>query len=169
MMIDIFDIIKKDICMPIAITGEVFSKGVPYNKNYIKELRNYLYDNEDEVELIQFETERTNIFNNDDEDYFLKFTIISNVTEDLYDEIMITMGDFIGYYDIELNKQNSIADNVSRRVPAGDFGLGFHDADGDVISFMELGQMFRPTNMNGMFQNMVLNLSEDVLSGRRLH
>lgn len=168
-MIDIFDIIKKDICMPIAIKGEVFSRGVPYNKNNIKALRKYLYENENEAELIQFEVERANISNIDEEDYFIKFTIIANVTEDLYDEIMMDMGDFIQRYDIESNKVMDYAsqyDGVRRRVPAGDFGLGSLDADGDTIIIPH-----RQTDIRNMFQNATtsINLDEITFSGRRLH
>lgn len=166
-MIDIFDIIKKDICMSVAITGEVFSNGVPYNKHYIKRLRKYLFENKDEVEIIQFEAERANISNIDEEDYFIKFTIIANVTEDLYDKIMMDMGDFIQYYDIESNKVMDYAsqyDGVRRRVPAGDFGLGSLDADGDTIMIPH-----RQTDIRNMFQNVVLNLDESIFSGRRLH
>ena len=169
-MIDIFDIIKKDICMPIAIKGEIFSRGIPYNKNNIKALRKYLYENENRVELIQFEVERANISNiNEEEDYFIKFTIIANVTEDLYDEIMMDMGDFIERYDIESNKtmDDIYQHSIRRPVPAGDFGLGSHDADGDIISFMEFGQNFRPTDIRSMFQNLTLNLDELTISGRR--
>lgn len=166
-MVDIFDIIKKDICMPIAIKGEIFSRGVPYNKNNIKALRKYLCENENRVELIQFEVERANISNIDEEDYFIKFTIIANVTEDLYDEIMMDMGDFIQRYDIESNKEVdhvSQYDGIRRRVLAGDFGLGSFDADGDTIILPHI-----QTDMRNMFQNIVLNLDENNFSGRRLH
>ena len=173
-MVDIFDIIKKDICMPVAITGEVFSNGVPYNKHYIKRLSRYLFENKDEVELVTFETERSNMFNEDDEDYFLKFTIVANVTEDLYDKIMMDIGDFIGYYDIELNKiMNDYSFDITsrhnerRRVLAGDLNLGSHDADGDVIPPIEFSSGFRPVDMRTMFQNATLNLDESILSGRR--
>lgn len=170
-MIDIFDIIKKDICMSVAITGEIFSNGVPYNKHYIKRLSEYLFENKDEVELITFETDKANIFNEDEKDYFLKFTIVANVTEDLYNKIMMDIGDFIEYYDIELNKimNNNSFDiasqhNERRRVPAGDFGLGSLDADGDTIILP-----YRPTDIRTMFQNVTLNLDESIFSGRRLH
>ena len=168
-MIDIFDIIKKDICMQIAIKGEIFSRGVPYNKNNIKALRKCLYENENEVEIIQFEAERANISNFDEENYFIKFTIIANVTEVLYDKIMMDMGDFIQRYDIELNKVMDYAsqyDGIRRRVPAGDFGLGSLDADGDTIILP-----YRQTDMRNMFQNATtsINLDEITFSGRRLH
>ena len=43
-----------------------------------------------------------------------------------------------------------------------------HDADGDVLSFMEFDQSFRPTDMTDMFSNMVLtldNISRPVIDG----
>lgn len=170
-MIDIFDIIKKDICMSVAITGEIFSNGVPYNKHYIKRLRDYLFENKDEVELVTFETDKANILNEDEKDYFLKFTIVANVTEDLYNKIMMDIGDFIEHYDIELNKimNNNSFDiasqhNERRRVPAGDFGFGSLDADGDTIIIPHI-----QTDIRNMFQNVVLNLDENTFSGRRLH
>ena len=176
-MIDIFDIIKKDICMSIAITGEIFSNGIPYNKHYIKRLREYLFENKDEVELVTFETERSNMFNEDDEDYFLKFTIVANVTEDLYNKIMMDIGDFIEHYDIKLNKitNNNSFDIISqhnerRRVLAGDYlNLRSYDADGDVIPPIEYSSGFRPVDMSTMFQNLTLNLDELTINGRRLH
>ena len=63
----------------------------------------------------------------------------------------------------------------TRRNPLGDstlyefqeynfFGMGsyprHHDADGDILSFMEFEQDFRPTDMSNMFSNMVLSLDE---------
>ena len=57
-----------------------------------------------------------------------------------------------------------------------DYSLGSyainHDADGDILSFMEFDQDFRPTDMSNMFSNMTLSIDlEDrpVITGGGIH
>lgn len=97
------------------------------------------------------------------------------ITTDPFEEYMSSVNR--RQFDIDFDFLSSNLD-VDRLYYRGneDYSLGSyainHDADGDILSFMEFDQDFRPTDMSNMFSNMTLSIDlEDrpVITGGGIH
>lgn len=109
------------------------------------------------------------------EDFIDYFTVGSIKYDTISDEIMTTIDESEDYvsgrisadlHDLIMQRDidtpnydwwSSLDGNPETVSSIGSYPRS-HDADGDVLSYMEFGQDFRQTDMSNMFSNMVLSL-----------
>lgn len=107
-------------------------------------------------------------------DYFTTGAIKYDVVEEAMSGLAVARtarSDFpepyvtVNWEDLSDTRRNPLRDSTLYEFQEYNFfGMGsyprHHDADGDILSFMEFEQDFRPTDMSNMFSNMVLSLDE---------